>query len=173
MTLYSYILEWPITVGAWSNEWTVFARPNISSNAGIVGSNPTWGMDICVLSFCICAILPCDGLITRPRSPTVCVIKSIKVKKRPGPNKGLESHWWRNEGMNEWMYEIIHGRPITGAARSKAWTVFARLNAGIVSSNPIYGMCVCVRLFCVCVVLCVGRGLETSLSLVQGVLPTF
>jgi hypothetical protein len=32
-------------------------------------------------------------------------------------------------------------------------------------------MDVCVRLFCVCVVLCVGSGLETGWSPVQGVLP--
>jgi hypothetical protein len=37
------------------------------------------------------------------------------------------------------------------AARSKAWTAFARLNAGILGSNPIQGMDVCVRLLCVCV----------------------
>jgi hypothetical protein len=40
------------------------------------------------------------------------------------------------------------------AARSKA-----RSNTGIVGSNPNQGMDVCVRLFCVCVVLYVGRGL--------------
>jgi uncharacterized membrane protein YsdA (DUF1294 family) len=33
-------------------------------------------------------------------------------------------------------------------------------------------MDVCVRLFCVCVVLCVGSALATAWSLVQGVLPT-
>jgi hypothetical protein len=33
-------------------------------------------------------------------------------------------------------------------------------------------MNVCVRSFCVCVVLCVGSGLATGWSLVQGVLPT-
>jgi hypothetical protein len=32
--------------------------------------------------------------------------------------------------------EIVHtGQPITVAARSKAWTVFARSNTGIVGSN--------------------------------------
>jgi hypothetical protein len=36
------------------------------------------------------------------------------------------------------------------AARSKAGTVFAQSNTGIVGSNPTYGMHVCVRLFCVC-----------------------
>jgi hypothetical protein len=32
--------------------------------------------------------------------------------------------------------------------------VFARLNTGIVGSNPARGMDVCLRLFYVCVVLC-------------------
>jgi hypothetical protein len=36
-------------------------------------------------------------------------------------------------------------KPITVAAQSKAWTVFARWNAGIVGSNPTRGMDVCVR----------------------------
>jgi hypothetical protein len=58
------------------------------------------------------------------------------------------------------------------AAMSKAWTVFARSNTSIVASNPTRGMNVCVRLFCVCVVLCVGSGLATGWSPVQGVLPT-
>jgi hypothetical protein len=47
-------------------------------------------------------------------------------------------------------------------ARSKAWSVFARSNAGIVGSNPTHAMDVCLRLFCVCVVLCVGSGLATG-----------
>jgi hypothetical protein len=41
------------------------------------------------------------------------------------------------------------------AALSKASTVFARSNAGIVGSNPTQGMDVCVH----CVVVCVGSGL--------------
>jgi hypothetical protein len=40
-----------------------------------------------------------------------------------------------------------------------AWTIFARSNAGIVDSNPTQDMDVCVRLFCVYVVLCLGSGL--------------
>jgi hypothetical protein len=48
------------------------------------------------------------------------------------------------------------------AARSKARTVFARSNTGIVDSNPTEVMDVSVRLFYVCVVLCVGSGLATS-----------
>jgi hypothetical protein len=48
------------------------------------------------------------------------------------------------------------------AARSKAWTVFARSNIGIVGSNLTQGMDVCVLLFSVCVVFCVGIGLATG-----------
>jgi hypothetical protein len=59
---------------------------------------------------------------------------------------------------------------ITVAARSKAWTVFALSNTGIVCSNPTRGMDVCVCLFCICIVLCVGSGLATSWSPVQRVL---
>jgi hypothetical protein len=58
--------------------------------------------------------------------------------------------------------------PITMAARSKAWNVFALSNTGIMCSNPIQGMDVCLRLFCVCT----SSGLATGWSPVQGVLPT-
>jgi hypothetical protein len=66
---------------------------------------------------------------------------------------------------------------MTVVVRSKAWTVFARSDAGIVGLNPTQGMdvwcvCVCVGLFCVCVFLCFGSGLATGWSLVQGVLPS-
>jgi hypothetical protein len=41
-----------------------------------------------------------------------------------------------------------------------------------VDSNPTWGIDVSVRLFCVCVVLCVGSGLATGWSPFQGVPPT-
>jgi hypothetical protein len=52
--------------------------------------------------------------------------------------------------------------PITVTTRSKARTVFARSNTVIVVSNPTRGMDVCVRLFPVSVVLCVGSGLASG-----------
>jgi hypothetical protein len=61
---------------------------------------------------------------------------------------------------------------ITVAARSTVWINFTRWNIGIVGLNPTQGMDVCVRLFCVCVVLCEGSGLAEGWSPVQGVLPT-
>jgi hypothetical protein len=76
--------------------------------------------------------------------------------------------------IGEQIYIKVRGKilPITVGARSKALTVFARSNTGIVSSNPTGGMDVCVRLFYVCVVLCVDKGLATGCSPEQGVLPT-
>jgi hypothetical protein len=41
-----------------------------------------------------------------------------------------------------------------------------------VDSNPTQGMDVCLRLFCVYVVLCVGSGLATGWPSVKDVLPT-
>jgi hypothetical protein len=62
------------------------------------------------------------------------------------------------------LFTIHILRKIIMAARSKAWTVSAPSNAGIVGSNPARGMDVCVRIFCACVVLCVGSSLATGWS---------
>jgi hypothetical protein len=56
-----------------SKAWTVFAR----SNPGIVSSNPTRRHGyLCAFILCLCCSVyrwwPWDGLIPRPRSPTVC-----------------------------------------------------------------------------------------------------
>jgi hypothetical protein len=75
-SLYTYAP--PVTVAERSKACTVFAR----SDAGIVGSNPTQGMDVCVcvrFSVFVYRYRPCDELITRPRSPTEC-LRSSKPK---------------------------------------------------------------------------------------------
>jgi hypothetical protein len=51
--------------------------------------------------------------------------------------------------------------PVTVTERSKTCTVFVRSEAEIVGSNPTQGM----RFVCVCVFLCLGRGLATGQSL--------
>jgi hypothetical protein len=53
--------------------------------------------------------------------------------------------------ISEVLKVISIWKPITVAARSKEWNVFARSNTGIVGSNSIQDMDVCLRLFCVCV----------------------
>jgi hypothetical protein len=67
---------------------------------------------------------------------------------------------------------INHLVPITVAAPSKSWTIFARSNDGIVGWNRAQGMDVSVYVYFVFVLFCVGSILATSWSPVQGVLPT-
>jgi hypothetical protein len=64
--------------------------------------------------------------------------------------------------------------PVTVAEWPKAWTVLARLDAGIVDANPTRGMDVYmyVYIYSMFVLSYVGRGLAMSWSLVQGVLQT-
>jgi hypothetical protein len=76
---------------ALSKAWTVVGH----SNSGIVGSNPTWGMDVCVRLFYVCAVL-CEGkgLATAwsPSKVSYKLCKKIKkLKKRPRPNKGPQT----------------------------------------------------------------------------------
>jgi hypothetical protein len=61
------------------------------------------------------------------------------------------------------LWRFMYLSPIRVSARSKAWSVFPRSKTGLVGSNPTRGMDVCLRLFCVCVVLCAGSGLATGL----------
>jgi hypothetical protein len=53
-------------------------------------------------------------------------------------------------------------RPVTVAARSKAWTVIARKNVGIVGWNPTRDIDVFVCVYSVFVLSCVGSGLATG-----------
>jgi hypothetical protein len=52
--------------------------------------------------------------------------------------------------------------PITVAARSKAWTVFARPNVRIAGSNPTQGMEICVCVYSVFVYVAALRWAEHS-----------
>jgi hypothetical protein len=66
-----------------------------------------------------------------------------------------------NPGEDIYSYHI-HCPLITVATRSEACTAFARLNTGIIVSNRTRGIDVCMCLFCVCVVLCVGSVLAAG-----------
>jgi hypothetical protein len=59
----------------------------------------------------------------------------------------------------------LNWMPITVAARSQAWTVFARLNADRGFGSHSRHICLCVRLFCICVVLCVDHSSKESYRL--------
>jgi hypothetical protein len=69
---------------------------------------------------------------------------------------GQENIWNQNEltvlcitNLVFYFRYLVLVAPIAMAARSTAWTVFARSNAGIVGSKPTQGMNVGVHLFCV------------------------
>jgi hypothetical protein len=72
----------------------------------------------------------------------------------------------------EVLMDVLALGPITVVAWSKAWTVFARSNTGIVGSNPTRGVDICVLLFRVCAILCAGSCLATGWSPIRGVLPS-
>jgi hypothetical protein len=75
-----------------------------------------------------------------------------------------------------WIYLYNFQLPVTVAERSRyELCSLARMPWSwdwIPLRAWMFGVCVCVRLFCACVVLYLGRGLTTGWSLVQGVLPT-
>jgi hypothetical protein len=72
------------------------------------------------------------------------------------PGLYVQSHITCDRGIKLWFYYDFYTQvivPVSVANPSKAWTVFARSDAGIVGSNPTQGMdvwCVCMRLFCLC-----------------------
>jgi hypothetical protein len=135
---------------------------------------------VCVYSVCVVLCLG-RGLATS-WSLAQGVLPSVKWswnwKQRPGPKGALEPVKNTNVRVrwDVWNYavSVYHSNklPITVAARSEAWTVSSSSNTAIVGSNSTWGLDVCMRLFCVCAVLCVGSGLVTRWSPVQGVLPT-
>jgi hypothetical protein len=102
----------------------------------------------------IVTILSVDYIVAWPPPP-------------PPPTRNIHAKIW-----NSLYFKFRRAIILTAAARSKAWTIFARSNNGVVGSNSTRGMDVCVLLFYVCVVLCIGRGLATGWSPSQGVLPT-
>jgi hypothetical protein len=87
------MLRKPVTVDERSTACTVFAR----SEAGIMGSNPTKGIDVWyvyVFILCLCfnviRLRPCDELITRSRSPTICKMIMKLKNQRPGPKGAVK-----------------------------------------------------------------------------------
>jgi hypothetical protein len=86
----------PVMMAAWPKAWTVFAR----SNTGVMGLNPTRGMDVHVCLCCVCAILCVGSGFVTGWSPTkescwLC-IGLWNWKSGQGPAKGCRT-------INEWM----------------------------------------------------------------------
>jgi hypothetical protein len=86
---YDYLM--PIIVAARSQAWTIFAH----SNTGVVGSNSTRGMNICVHVFCVCVVLCAGSGLATGWSPVQWILPTVyrikKLKKR-SVSKGLYSY---------------------------------------------------------------------------------
>jgi hypothetical protein len=90
----SFLFQFPVSHRpARVEACTVFAR----SNTGIVGSNPTEGMDACVHLFCVCEVLYVDSGLATGWSPVQEVLPTVyRVRKqtRGRSPQGLQSHRW-------------------------------------------------------------------------------
>jgi hypothetical protein len=67
----------PITVAAQSKAWTVISR----SKTGITGSNPTWGMDVCVRLYFVCVVLCAGRGLATGWSPVQRVLPTVKYQE--------------------------------------------------------------------------------------------
>jgi hypothetical protein len=112
----------------------------------------------------------CCKIKLTSRTDTILIPTTI-VTDTPFTNKSSSTTCYYY-GLVHHLENLEVVKPVTVAARSKAWAIFARSITGMMSSNPTQGMDVCVRLLCGCVVLCVGSGLATGWPSVQEVLPT-
>jgi hypothetical protein len=84
------------------------------------------------------------------------------------PRRLMELHAMKCDMRNVNYESVLYMKPITVAARSKTWTVFARSDAGIVGSNLTEAW-MFVYVYSVFVL---GSGLAIGWSLIQGALPT-
>jgi hypothetical protein len=95
----------------------------------------------------------------------------VKQRHNEGKERVVNSptSYTRGPGFDRIPWQTIFSeliQPVTVAARSKARTAFTCSNTGVVNSNPTQSMSVCAF------ILCVGSGLGTGWSPVQGVLLT-
>jgi hypothetical protein len=67
----------PTTVAARPKVWTLFAH----LNTGIMGSNPTQGMIVCLCLFCDCVVLYVGSGLATGSSPVQGVLPSVKVQE--------------------------------------------------------------------------------------------
>jgi hypothetical protein len=140
-------------------------------------------IDGCFMGWDIIAVVGCHLAVNAPQWRFILTLHCKLATRVPQPMsaKPFEVNYENTEDSLEcsikyslWQTtEVPHSiYTCLVTRRSKAWTVFARSNTGIVGSNPTWGMDVRVRLFCVCAVLSAGSGLATGWSPAQEVLPT-
>jgi hypothetical protein len=108
-----YWMKLPIPVTSHSKAWTFFAR----SNARIVGSSPSRGMDICLRLTCVCVVLFVGSCLATGWCPVQGVLPNVyrikKLKKRPMSKKRTVEpliDGWTNGRMDWWVDRQTDGR---------------------------------------------------------------
>jgi hypothetical protein len=96
------------------------------------------------------------------------MVLTAKLQRKEGPSISYLLAEGSELEVN-YFHSVHPVVPVTVTERSRARTVLARSEAGIVGLSPTQGMDV---LYVYMFILCLGRGLATSSSLVQGVLPS-
>jgi hypothetical protein len=102
-----------------------------------------------------------------PTIPAFERVKTVHALDRAANVTGAWSTFYPANYIRKVLTADHSGRAVYGM---NCFRSLERWDRGI-ESHSRHG-CVCVRLFCVCVGLCVGSGLATGSSLVQGVLPS-
>jgi hypothetical protein len=94
--------------------------------------------------------------------------RSVEWTLIPPPTMQIKKKLWTFMWPMHILYYVLVYWPVTVAELSETWTVFARLDAVIVGSNPTEAW-MFVYVYSVFVL---GSGLAIGWSLIQGVLPT-
>jgi hypothetical protein len=131
--------------------------------------------EVCIFS---CGCIFCFVIVLKPQITANYSQGWIK-REQPGQSRALHKTEIESTDFIEtlasiksqkvslyfWLLQEI--KLSTVSARSKAWTVFAHSNTGVVGSNPTRGMNVCIYSFFV--LSCVGSSLAAGWSPTQGV----
>ena len=96
----------PIPVAARSKALVCRGSP-----AGIVGSNPAGGIDVCLL-WVMCVVRGfCVGLMPRPEIPTACVVsecdRETSIMRRPWPYWRSLRHVWGGGIANKSFADVV------------------------------------------------------------------
>jgi hypothetical protein len=140
-----------------SRYFSIQAAPQLSSRGWV---DPVPEPLLLIFTFILWLFTAVNSAVTVELGRLVDVIFQCQGVNNRGTEQCMSEEWLIHKILVT-LYLIIYiyyctlrsTQPITETARSKAWTIFARLNNGIVGSNPTRGMDFCVGLFRVCVVL--------------------
>jgi hypothetical protein len=100
----------------------------------------------------------------RARKYSPCISSALRHIEKMSQIKVIE----------QWKINIINNFQSAGHSSRAVWGMNCLLSHGRWDrgfKSYLRHSCLCMRLFCFCVVLCLGSGLTTSWSLAQGVLP--